>query len=215
MKAFKVIFQHGHFIDQETQKRILPVQGKEFIITASPDAFTTEDSRLTIRLSKNEEEKAAWVKKEYALTKTHKLASAGDQFLFRVGNSRMIEGDENNQYVFLCNLQEDLYLYLLIGKEAKEPKNWRLAECNCSLIQCLLGGLTLTEKLEAQSLNQLFTRTVMHYFTNQRSGSTNALNTFFWYDPKKELTFHTLLNDHYKSLGKSRKEHVVSLNKNK
>ena len=212
MKTFKVIFQHGHFIDQDTNKRIIPVQGNEFIITANSDAFTTEDYRLTVRTSKDSKEKAEWAKKEYSSTRFHKLALAGSQLLFRIVNSKMMEGDENNQYVFLCILLEDLYLYLMLDKELKDPKNWRLAECNCRLEKCLLGGLGLSDKIEAESLNQLFTRTVMHYFNNQRSGSANALNTFFEYDPKEKLTFHSLSNKHYKSLQVMRKEYVAAQN---
>ncbi|MCA6368669.1 MAG: hypothetical protein IM631_10295 [Cytophagales bacterium] len=49
VKAFKVVFRHGHFIDVATNKRIIPVQGKEFNITANENAFTTEDEKLKIK----------------------------------------------------------------------------------------------------------------------------------------------------------------------
>ena len=39
MQSFKVIYQHGHFINKESKRRIIPVQGEEYIITADPNDF--------------------------------------------------------------------------------------------------------------------------------------------------------------------------------
>ena len=57
MKAFKAIFEHGHFIDTETKKRIIPRQGAIFHISADDKAFTTEDSKLKVATALNTEEK--------------------------------------------------------------------------------------------------------------------------------------------------------------
>ena len=46
MKAFNVIYKHGHFIDVETQQRLIPVQGAEYIITAVENAFTRDVSKI-------------------------------------------------------------------------------------------------------------------------------------------------------------------------
>lgn len=210
MKAFKVIYKHGHFIDQETGKRIIPVQGEDYVITGAENSFTLEDMKLTITPSKDSDQKKKWAQKEFETSKYHKLFDAGAQFIFRVGNSKMQKGDESKQYVFLCSLTEDLYLYLLKEKEPKEPKNWRLARCNCKLEKCLLGNLSYFEKLEAESLNQLFTRTVMHFFSNQRSGSANALETFYHYDPSRKVTFDMVSNKFLKQLNQDRIDYIKS-----
>ena len=46
MKAFRVIYTHGHFVDIETNERLVPVQGEEYVISAKDNAFKTEDLKL-------------------------------------------------------------------------------------------------------------------------------------------------------------------------
>ena len=53
MKAFKVIYKHGHFIDVETKQRLIPVQGAEYTIAAAEDAFKIEDAKLKFRFTQN------------------------------------------------------------------------------------------------------------------------------------------------------------------
>ena len=204
MKAFKVRYHHGHFIDLDTNQRIIPVQGHEFILTANPEAFTTQDTKLQIGIALNSKEKAAWAKKEFVLTKYQKLFDAGTQFIFRIGNRKKVDGDEDSQYVFLCSLMEDLYMYQMKGKDASKEKNWRLANCNCQLEKCLLGGMVLHERLLAESLNQLFAATVMHYFSNQRSTACNAFKDFYMYNPNKPVMMYMVLSDMYESLDDKR-----------
>jgi hypothetical protein len=208
MKAFRVIYKHGHFIDIETKQRLVPVQGAEYIITAEEKAFKTEDTQLKIGDALNSKDKAAWGEREYGKGHFTKILNAGAQLFFRVGNSRRVEGDENHQYIFLCSLLEDLYLYLLKGKNGDEEEHWRLADCKCVLVSCLLGGLTLSEKLPAKSLNTLFSNTVQFYFSMQRSGSANAFNTFFIYNKDMHITFEQVVNRRYKGLSDIRREFI-------
>lgn len=210
MRAFKVIYKHGHFIDVETQQRLIPVQGAEYTIIATNKAFKTEDSKLKIGDVLNPSEKAVWAKREFGEGKYGKIMSAEEQLFFRVGNSRRVEGDESHQYIFVCTLLEDLYLYLLKGKKGDEEEHWRLADCKCALESCLLGGLTLTEKVPAKSLNALFNNTVQFYFSMQRSGSANAFNTFYKYVREMEITFEGATNQRYYGLSNIRKEFVIS-----
>ena len=88
-----------------------------------------------------------------------------------------------------------------------------MANCQCILDDCLLGGLTLTEKIPAESLNKLFSQTVMFYFSMQRSGSCNAFNTFFIYRPDMKVYFDTALNELYDAIKIKRREFVAERNK--
>ena len=90
MKAFKVTFQHGHFIDKDTNQRIILVQGEEYIITASPDSFTMEDSILRMEHPLNSERKAIWADNEFGSARVVKIMDAGEQLFFRIGNSKMV-----------------------------------------------------------------------------------------------------------------------------
>jgi hypothetical protein len=208
MKAFKVIYQHGHFIDKESKLRIIPVQGEEYIITASPNAFTTEDTKLKMAEPLNNTEKSIWALQQFGKDNYGKILNSGEQLFFRVGNSRRVQGDESREYIFICTLLEDLYLHLLKGKKGDSAEDWRLADCKCILEKCLLGGLTLTEKIPAESLNKLFSKTVMFYFSMQRSASANVFNTFFRYDPKISITFDGIINKLYYSLGNERENFI-------
>jgi len=208
MKAFKVIYKHGHFIDVETQQRLIPVQGAEYTISAADKAFKTEDTKMKIGDKLSSKDKAIWAEKEFGSGNSGVIIRAGEQLFFRVGNSRRVEGDENHQYIFLCTLLEDLYLYLLKGKNGDEEEHWRLADCKCALENCLQGGLTLTGKVPAKSLNALFSNTVQFYFSMQRSGSASAFNTFFRYEKGMEITFDGARYSRY-GLSEARKEFVA------
>ena len=70
----------------------------------------------------------------------------------------------------------------------------------------MLTYLTLTEKIPAESLNKLFSQTVIFYFSMQRSAAANVFNTFFKYDPKATITFDGAINKLYDSLGKEREK---------
>ena len=209
MKAFKVIYKHGHFIDVETQQRLIPVQGAEYTISAADRAFKTEDAKMKIGDALNSKDKAAWAENEFGKGNYAVIMAAGEQLFFRVGNSRKVDGDENHQYIFLCTLLEDLYLYLLKGKKGDEEEHWRLADCKCALENCLQGGLTLTEKVPAKSLNALFSNTVQFYFSMQRSGSASAFNTFYRYEKGMEITFDGAIYNRYYGLSDARKEFVA------
>jgi hypothetical protein len=209
MKAFKAIFSHGHFIDKESKKRLVPVQGAEYIISAEDVAFKIEDIELKEDDVLNEKDKATWIEKKYGYGKYVKILKAGEQLFFRVGNSKQVEGDEDNQYIFVCNLLEDLYLYLVKGKKGEKAEDWRLAACKCQLENCLLGGLSLTSKVKSKSLNYLFSNTVQDYFRTQRTGSANAIKTFFLYTKGMKITFDGALNQRYDSIDKLRKQVAI------
>lgn len=124
--------------------------------------------------------------------------------MFRIGNSKILEKDESQQFIFRSTLLEDQYVFKVKGTNGGSPEDWRLAPCKCQLVDCLLGGLTLTEKVSAESLNALFSQTVMFYFNMQHSGSANVFDTFFEYDPTKRISFEEIKAKQYNSLGKLR-----------
>lgn len=212
MKAFKAIYSHGHFIDIETSQRLIPVQDAEYTITAADKAFKTEDAKFSIGDTLNSKNKEAWALREFGKDKYGKIMNEGEQLFFRVGNSKRVPGDEDRQYIFVCNLLEDLYLYLLKGRKGDFAEDWRLADCKCALEKCLLGGLALSEKVPAKSLNSLFSNTVQFYFSMQRSGSANSFDTFFLYKDDMKLTFDSANIKINKGLAFLRNEFVTKKN---
>ena len=99
MITFKVTYKHGHFIDLETNLRILPVQGAEYSITANEYDFKTEDSKLLRVNPMTEKEKENWVYHKYGEGNFQRILKAGQQLFFRVGNSRTDQGDEDHEYI--------------------------------------------------------------------------------------------------------------------
>jgi hypothetical protein len=213
IQTFTVKYSHGHFIDVNTKQRIIPVQGVEYVITAEKEAFIKEDPKLSPIKPLSETAKKNWVLRKYGQDNYEKILSAGDRLFFRVGNSKMIHGDESRQYIFMCKLNEDLYLYCNPGMEKSVPKNWRFVDCVCELDGCIQGGLTLTEKITAESINKLFSQTVMFFFNMQRSGSTNVYDTFFLFSPDLEITFSGMLSKRYYSLGNLRSDFAKKFRK--
>ena len=212
MKAFKTIYKHGHFVDLESGKRLIPKQNMEFTITAEDGAFNEVDFKLVLQEPKSQEEKSSEIIGKYRSMEAFKILDKGTQLFFRIGNSKRIEGDESRQYIFLCTLLEDLYLFKIKDKSGEEVLHWRLVDCMCELDQCLLGDLEVTEKIRGKSLSNLFSRVVQLYFANQRTPSTNALTDFFLYHPGLDIEFSRASNHLYHSISEIRKEKVHELN---
>lgn len=206
MKAFKVTFQHGHFIDSETGQRLIPVQGAEYHISADSNAFKAEDVKLKVAEPLNPADKLEWAKEEFGSGNFFKILSAGTPLFFRIGNSKRVEGDESREYIFTCIILEDLYMHKIKSRQGDKMDDWRLADCICVLDKCLEGGMALYEKLPAQSLSMLFGFTVMFYFSLQRSASCNAFNTFFLYQEGMNISFEGIKNGLYESLNHKREE---------
>jgi len=79
MKAFKVIYKHGHFIDVETRQRLIPVQGAEYIISAADKAFKTEDAKMKIGDTLNSKDKASWAEGEFGKGNSAVIMTAGEK----------------------------------------------------------------------------------------------------------------------------------------
>jgi len=193
MKAFKVVFKHGHFIEVNTNKRILPRQGGEFIITANEEDFERFDYKIATREPLDIGVQAKTVFAKYGEQNVIKIRNRGEKLVFVISNSQRVPGDESRKYVLVCHLLEDLYVYHKKNKpERYKFENWKLASCVCEVDSCADGGLQISEKITADSLNKLFSHSVNFYFPLQRSGTTNAYDNFFVYVPELPATIKTI-----------------------
>lgn len=214
MQTFKVHFRHGHFIDVITKKRLILTQGEEYIISSTSDAFSFDDSKLNLENPLNSEKKLESIQNEYRGGEYFKILDSNVRLVFRLGNPKKLKGDENHEFAFACTLLEDLYIYQKKGNTGTAKINWRLAKCRCVLDECLLGGIEVTEKIPAVSLNNLFSQTVMFYFNMQRTGSCNAFDTFYILNPNTQVTFDRFRNGMLDSIGSIRNRIVEEINKN-
>lgn len=209
MRTYKVIYEHGHFIDTETKQRVIPIQGEEYIITGESKSFKTQDAIMSLGEILTREQKKEKIFQEFEETHAVRILDAGSQLYFKIGNNRKAEGDIAQQYSFVCTILEDLYIYISQGKSGEEEEHWRLAECKCILEKCLDGGLTLTDRIPANSLNSLFSHTVQFFFSLQRSSSTNVFTTFNIYYQGMDVKAGGYGNQPYQSLASLRRKTVL------
>ena len=99
-------------------------------------------------------------------------------------------------------------MYLLHDRKGDEEEDWRLADCECVLDRCILGGMSLTERITASSLNSLFSNTVQFYFSMQRSTATNVYSNFFLYQEGMSINHGGVINRLYEGLQEIRKGFV-------
>jgi hypothetical protein len=179
MKAYKVIFSNGQFLEKGTNKRILLANNGEFILTGEEHFFADKDEKLRTPDLMEPDAKLDFVQKKFGKDKVLKLLPSGTILFFRLGNSKRLSGEKTMEYFFKCTLLEDLYMYKIGTRAQSVYDSWRLAPCVCALIDCVFGGIKVPESFQAKSLNQLFSNTVMFFFSLQRSGACNAFDTFF------------------------------------
>lgn len=206
MKSFVVIYQNGQFMDKNTKERLIPISNKEFTISGSDDSFTYEDSRLALDPPLAEKDKALWAEKEFGPGNIIKILNSSEVLRFRIGLPRSFDELNSRQFNLTCTLLEDLFLYISKNGNRRNHKDWRLAPCQCELTECKYGGLVITEKIKAESLNSLFSQTVMLYFNLQRSGSTNVFTNFYLDPSPKKLKIGVSQEREYSNLDSIRHE---------
>lgn len=173
MKVFKVKHQNGLLFNKENGKRVILKEQFEYSIMGEDIAFEEEDSlNKQHKSNRNAEDMEIYIQYKYQGAEIRKLLNANHLLIFRVGLGKTKEGDRGSTYHFLCRILEDLYAYR--KKNFKLP---RLCECNCVVEHCLTQNLDF-EPVYAESLNQVSTKTIMHYFPLKRSSSLNVPNEF-------------------------------------
>lgn len=204
MKTYRVELQHDHFIEVGTNNTIHPKHGQIYILTGEDNGFDINQVKTKVPESLDSLAKRQKMLEKYGEKRCKKILNEGEKLYFRVGRILTTDDVKNVEFIFQCILLEDLYLYLKEGCDAGDQLSWRLAKCNCRIEKCLLGGIEVFNKIESDSLNSLFTKTVMHYFSEQHSGSTRAFTTFFRHDKEENITFYGAVNEQFETLNKIR-----------
>lgn len=171
-----VRFLYGHFVDIETNKRLLPKNGSEYVLVGR-DFEMIENDILNEPFNESKlldsEAKEAVIKE--IRSKSYIIAKKGQKFVFRIGLGKSVEYPR--QYVFVVKLFEDLWAYPV----KEDRKDWRLHNCKCEVNACLYGDLEMYEPIYSYSLNDAFSKTIQFYFPLNRksSGNVQTLMKFF------------------------------------
>lgn len=67
--------------------------------------------------------------------------------------------------------------------------------CVCKLESCISNNFKISENIEADSLNKLFSKTVTFYFNMQRSASANAFTSFYVYKSNVSIVYQPGFNN--------------------
>lgn len=188
MKNFEVTYKNGLLIDKRTGKRLNLKPFETYYMQGDDNSFLLED------YIKTDHKPLETIQKLKALEKKHKgyelkqLSSAGEKLVFRIGLGKRYEEDVAREYLFDAILQEDLYMKKKCNKES-----WTLCNCVCYSANLLEGDLGFPyEKVEANSLSELFANVVSTYFNMKRSTACNAFKTFYKYPEEVRPTLYWL-----------------------
>lgn len=201
MKSYNVTFENGSFLETGTGKRIIPQQGKTYVLAGDDDAFATEDPRLALNHTINPANKLAALKQEFRNHDFHHIFEAGETFYFQLKLVKNLSRDDKRNFYFQILTLEPLYLMKSKIHDGTHELDWRLASCAVRLVGCPSNNLMLTEKIEMPTLNALYAAVIQFYFTFQRSTSANSFKTFYRM-PKNEPgygqvpgTYREMLNE--------------------
>lgn len=179
MKNLDIKYKHGHLYDLTSGKRVHLKDGAQFSLQGDDDNFMSTDPlngsipEDKIRSAEEMEASLLAIKniKSYA-----KILDAGTRLQFRIGITKTKARGEAKQYHFECKLLEDLYFYKKEG--GNENKLAGMFECHCIVDANPSDNIEFFEIVYGNTLSNLFEKTSMLFFSNQRSPAANAFKEF-------------------------------------
>lgn len=189
MKNFEIIFKNGLLIEKETGKRLNLKPMTTYFIQGDDDSFLLEDYRALTYQPKNSEEKKEELEKKFKGYLLEKISSKNEEFFFRIGLPKTTTEDYQREYLFNVVLDEDLYI------KSKNGEKWNLCSCVCHSDNLLEGDLGLPfEKVEAESLNQIYRFVVNTYFNKKVSESCNVFDRFYKISKEESPSLYWIKN---------------------
>ena len=184
MESKELIYKNGHFYDQKTKKRVRISDGANINITALPEyfmPFTPVGVHPLEVLSS--EEKQNKILNELNLSKHEKIFNKGSFLYFAI--HRQTDKKRIVTHEFKVELLEDLYLFLKKDWKLQEE---RLYECACVVRENTTGTIDFFEEINAESLNEIYKYTFVHYFGNDGNPACNAIDRFYDQPGNEEST---------------------------
>lgn len=194
MKNFEVTYTKGHLVDKTTGKRVFLKRGGSFTVLGDDNQFEEKDE-LEVKLNVlGTDQKLQRLSTEFKNHVFVRCAESGERLVYRIGLRKTTSEEKTREFVFDAILLEDLYI------KSRNGINWSLCDCLCETRECVYGDVQMVETVRGLSLSNLFSNMVAFYFPLQRSGSTNALEQFF-FSPEQNPDMHELKHGLLKPVG--------------
>lgn len=183
-------YRNGNFYNPQTGVRVVFKENTELWVTL-PDGTEVEpappagtwplallDAAQQIEVLTNSK----------AYPRFKKILSRGTEVYFTIARKK--GKTKATRYVFGVKLLEDLYFY---GKE-NSPVPERIYPCACVALTNVSGNLSFFEEVYAQSLNELYKNTFVHFFGNSGHATCNVFDRFYTDLTDEQTTIHKLRN---------------------
>lgn len=189
MESRNLIFRGGHFYDVETKQRVALREGAEVCLVSDSVTFlpTVPAGEWPLAV-KSEQQKKETIQSDTEIADFRRIYSAGQVLYFNINR---LAGGKRQFHEFAIELLEDLYLY---RKSKWQKQDERLYDCACVVKNNISGSLEFFEPVYANSLNELYKNTYVHYFGNNGSPTCNAIDRFYEQAGHEELNIGRLRN---------------------
>lgn len=174
MVSKNLIYKNGHFYDSKSGKRIGIKDNAEVCIVAADKDFISFSPAGKYPLGiKEDSVKENEIKSDKTISQSKRIRKRGELLYFYINHSK--DGLEAH-HEFEVELLEDLYMYLKNDWKIQEGK---LYDCACVIRKTLTHSIEYFEKVYAQSLNEVYKNTYVHYFGNEGNPACNAIDRFY------------------------------------
>lgn len=182
MESKELIYKNGHFYEANG-KRVGLKDGVKITISAQENPFISFSPVGAYPLKVlNSAQKEFEIRNEAKLTKQRKIYERGSFLYFSIPR---VVGEKIITHEFKVELKEELYLHLKSNWKLQEE---RLYNCACVVTKNISGTIDFFEEVYAESLNEAYKYTFVHYFGNEGNPACNAIDRFYDTPGKEELT---------------------------
>lgn len=174
MQSKNLIYKNGHFYDSLNGKRIGIKDNAEVCIVAEDKDFVSFSPAGKYPLEiKEDKTKENEMKSDKTISQSKRIRKRGELLYFYINHTK--EGLETH-HEFEVELLEDLYMYIKNDWKIQEGK---LYDCACVIKKTLTNSIEFFEEVYAQSLNEVYKNTYVHYFGNEGNPACNAIDRFY------------------------------------
>lgn len=181
MESKTLIYKNGHFYDKRTGVRMELTDNSELTIVTDDNSFVEAPP-----IGKWPEGHPATSLELQAMLVSDSLHMKIDRFKKIYDQGTHLYFSIHGYHEFEVELKEDLYVYTNIA-DPRQTEG-KLFDCACELTKNTSFSIDYFEKIIGKSLNEIYKNTFVHYFGNNANPACNALNRFYEFSGREDMT---------------------------